>query len=92
MFKPVSVRALESYRLRVCFSDGVEGEVDLSHLAGQGVFQAWDGECPFESVAIGRNGELCWGEDLEICADVIYMKLTGKEDAFSKASTCVVNA
>ena len=38
MLRPVEVKALSDYRLWVRYSDGVTGEVDLSHLAGKGVF------------------------------------------------------
>ena len=39
--RPVAVRALEPYRVWLRYEDGGEGEVDLSHLAGDGVFTAW---------------------------------------------------
>ena len=42
MFKPVQVKALQGYKLWVKFSDGVEGEVNLSHLVGKGVFSKWN--------------------------------------------------
>lgn len=42
MLKPVSVKALPNYRLWLAFNDGVNGEVDLSDMAGRGVFKAWD--------------------------------------------------
>ena len=41
MLKPVEVRALDGYRLWLRYADGTEGEVDLSHLAGKGVFKVW---------------------------------------------------
>ena len=36
MIKPVAVKALVWFRIWVKFSDGVEGEVDLSHLRHKG--------------------------------------------------------
>ena len=41
MIKIIEAHAVDLYRLYVKFSDGAEGEVDLSALAGQGVFAAW---------------------------------------------------
>jgi hypothetical protein len=52
MIKIIEARVLDSYRLCVKFSDGVEGEVDLSALAGQGVFAAWSDPAFFERVQI----------------------------------------
>ena len=41
MNKVVDVRPLETYRVWVRFADGTQGEVDLSDLAGKGVFTGW---------------------------------------------------
>jgi hypothetical protein len=38
MYKVEDVKPLPEYRLRMRYSDGIEGVVDLSHLAGKGVF------------------------------------------------------
>ena len=37
---PVEVKALANYRLWLRYDVGAEGEVDLSDLAGRGVFSA----------------------------------------------------
>jgi len=55
MFKPIEVKALADYKIWVKYSDGVEGEVDLSHLAGKGVFKVWNDYSAFEKVYIGMN-------------------------------------
>lgn len=51
--RPVAAEARPNYRLWVRFEDGVEGEADLSDVAGRGVFQRWT-ETPseFAEVAI----------------------------------------
>ena len=41
MIRPKNVEAREGHRIWLEFSDGAAGEVDLSHLAGRGVFFAW---------------------------------------------------
>ncbi len=41
LYDVTAVRALKPYRIWVGFEDGLEGEVDLSDLAGRGVFQRW---------------------------------------------------
>ena len=50
MFKPVQVKPLPSYRLWLKYADGVAGEVNLSHLAGKGVFALWNDYAAFERV------------------------------------------
>ncbi len=78
MNRILQVTALPDTRLHVCFTDGVQGEVDLSHLSGRGVFAAWDDINFFRQVTIGKEGELCWGDQIDLCPDTIYMQLTGK--------------
>lgn len=86
MPRPIQVKPLENYRLWVKFSDGVEGVVDLSYLVGQGVFALWQDYRAFQQVHIGPSGELVWSEDIDICPDAVYLKITGQkpEDLFPK--------
>ena len=74
---PVEVGALEPYRIWLRYDDGVEGEVDLSHLAGDGVFVAWLDHSFFSAVRLGPCGSIVWGDDLDLCGDALYMKITG---------------
>ena len=78
MLKPVAVTALPKYKLRVEYTDGVTGEVDLSHLVGKGVFAAWNDRAAFEAVTIGDHGEFMWSDDIDLCSDAIYLEITGK--------------
>ena len=50
MIRPVEVRPLARYGIWLRYEDGTEGEVDLSHLAGKGVFSAWEQEGVFAQV------------------------------------------
>ena len=40
--QPVAVEARGGLRIWIRFQDGEEGEIDLSDLAGMGVFKAWE--------------------------------------------------
>lgn len=78
MFRIVDAKPLPGFKLRLRYSDGAEGVVDLSHLAGKGVFQAWDRSGAFEDISIGSAGEIRWGDAVDLCPDALYMQLTGK--------------
>ena len=78
MIKPISVTASSNYRIHIAFSDGVEGEVDLSALAGQGVSEAWKEQGFFERVHLGIGRQIRWSDEIELCPDAVYMRLTGK--------------
>ncbi len=78
MVRPTEVAALGDYRIWIQYSDGSAGEVDLAHLAGRGVFSAWEDRRYFEDVCLGPAGAIAWGEDIELCPDALYMQVTGK--------------
>lgn len=76
--RPIEVRALPGFRIWLRYDDGTEGEVDLSDLAGRGVFKAWDDAMFFGSVRLGSHGAIEWGTDIDIYPDAMYLRLTGK--------------
>ena len=78
MVRPIEVAALAGFRIRVRYSDDTVGEVDLSHLAGRGVFQAWNDPRCFERVHLSPAGAVAWGDEIELGPDALYMQLTGK--------------
>jgi len=78
LIKLLQVKALPGYRIYLEFSDGTKGEVDLSDLAGNGVFQVWKDYNFFEKVHIGDHREIKWNDEIELCADSLYLRVTGK--------------
>lgn len=78
MYKPISVKPLPEYKLWLEYSDGISGEVDLSHLVGKGVFRYWDDYANFEQVYIGKSGEIAWSDEIDLCPDALYMRIVGK--------------
>jgi hypothetical protein len=73
------VDALEGYRLKLFFSDGETGEVDLSDLVGRGVFAAWKDYAEFRKVTTGEYGDLVWPSGVDLCPDALYFRMTGKK-------------
>lgn len=86
LINPVKVQPRTNYHIYLEFSDGTKGEVDLSDLAGNGVFQVWNDYDFFEKVHIGDHREIKWDDEIELSADSLYLRLTGKspEELFSK--------
>ena len=84
MMKITEAKALEGYKLELKFADGIHGVVDVSYLVGQGVFALWNDFEAFRKVRIGTSGELIWNDQVDLCPDSLYMKITGKrpEDVF----------
>lgn len=94
MLKIIKAEPLSGYRLRLHYADGVMGEVDLSHLVGKGVFRIWADPAAFARVSIGSGGEVRWGDEVDLCADALYLELTGKraEDVFPILNKALVDA
>ena len=76
---PVAIEPRSGYRLWVRFDDGAEGEIDLSQRAGRGVFSIWHDEGVFETATITQHRTIAWSEDAELCADAVYLQITGRK-------------
>jgi len=86
LIRPVRVEARPNYHIYLEFSDGTKGEVDLSNIAGKGVFQVWNDLDFFATVHLGDHREIKWDDEIELSADSLYLKITGKtsEELFPK--------
>ena len=76
--KVVDVKTLPGYRILVEFNDGVRGQLDLSGLVGKSLFKSWDVPGYFDKVRVTSYGTIAWDDDLEFCAESMYMDITGK--------------
>ena len=76
--RPTAVEPREGNRIWLEYSDGSAGDVDLSHLAGGGVFEVWNDRAYYAAVRITEYDAIAWGDELELCPDALYMQLTGK--------------
>ena len=75
---PIEIKPLDGYKIWLRYEDGVEGEVDLSDVAGKGVFAAWNDRAFFESARLDEYGDIAWGDEIGLCQDALYMEITGK--------------
>lgn len=78
--RPTAVAPLSGYRIWLHYADGVEGEVDLSHLADNEAFDQWRDRRFFRSVNLRPDGVVYWGDgnDIALCSDALYLELTGQ--------------
>ena len=78
MIRPIEVNPRPHYRLQLRYSNGVTGEVDVSHLVGQGVFKAWEDESFFLKARLTPYGAVAWDGEIELCGDALYLQLPGR--------------
>jgi hypothetical protein len=84
MHKITNAKVLQNYKVELEYDDGRHGIVDLSYLAGKGVFSLWNDYDEFLKVKIGSSGELLWNDQVDLCPDSLYLKITNQkpEDLF----------
>ena len=76
LYQIEEAEARPNYRLWVRFSDGVEGEVDVSALVGKGVFSAWEDPEVFRSVTVDdESGTVIWPGGLDLAPDALYKEI-----------------
>lgn len=69
---------LNGYKLFVEFSDGIQGEINLSKWVGKDVFAEWNNKQNFDRVTITKGGKLHWTDDIEMDPDAFYLQLINK--------------
>jgi len=74
LYDVVEVVAKENFKLWVRFEDGLQGEVDLSELAGKGVFRRWvDNPTEFSQARVDpESGTVVWPGGLDVAPDRLY--------------------
>jgi len=79
LYDIVEVEARAGFRVWVRFEDGVQGEVDLSDLAGRGVFRRWlDSPSEFAQVRVDpESGTIVWPGGLDVAPDRLYAEIAG---------------
>jgi hypothetical protein len=78
MKKITAFKVLDNYRVWLCFDDGAEGEIDLTHLVGQGVFAVWRDYEFFRQAFVADYGALTWPGELDLCPDSLWLQVTGR--------------
>jgi len=92
MIRIAQAVATEGLKLKLTFENGVSGTVDFSELAKSTLLGPLTNDEFFENVTIVRDGRaLAWGEELEICADSLFLRITGKkaEEIFPKTKAAL---
>lgn len=76
-WRVVYVTALEGFRLRVGFVDGLEGVVDMSalvHSPSAGVFAQLANPADFAEVFV-EHGAVTWPGELDLAPDAMYREI-----------------
>lgn len=64
---------LGGYRLRLSFSNGTSGEIDIATLIGfTGALAPLANPAVFHRATIDERGALCWPGDIDLDSNVLY--------------------
>lgn len=74
----MEVERRERFKTWIRYSGGAEGEVNLSHLACGSVIEARNDRSCLKAVHIPECDAIAWGDQIELCPDALYMRLTGE--------------
>lgn len=73
-----AVEARPKHRVWLRFADGLEGEIDLSELAGKGVFASSEDPAEFAKVFVDEDtGTIAWPGGIDLAPDALYQELAG---------------
>lgn len=76
----IACKAKPNYILWVRFSDGIEGEISVADLVGQGVFKAWESQGFWESAHINQESEtVTWGDEIDLDPYVIKQEILNSQ-------------
>ena len=78
MIKATQVQALGGHRLRVEFSDGSGGEIDLSDRLFGPVFEPLRDPDAFARVEVDEFGALSWPNGADLAPDALHARIAGR--------------
>lgn len=82
MRRVIAVEPLSNNMLRLSFSDGLCGEVDLSDMIGQGVFEALADPAEFAKVYVDpETHTVAWPGGIDLCPDSLYDDVLSRQKA-----------
>lgn len=71
MRKIVKVKSLDDYKLELTFDNNVVKIKDMKPHLEKGVFKRLKDKAIFNTVKVSFD-TICWGEDIDLCADFLY--------------------
>jgi hypothetical protein len=89
LYDVIEVKALTGFKIWVRFEDGLEGEADLSDLAGRGVFRRWTQD-PSEFLQARvdpESGTVVWPGGLDVAPDRLYQDIARSAPTVSRRSS-----
>ncbi|MCX6345039.1 MAG: DUF2442 domain-containing protein [Armatimonadetes bacterium] len=82
MHRVASVEPIENCRLRISFTDGLVGEVDLSEMVGKGVFEVLANPDEFAKVYVDEETHtVAWPGGIDLCPDSLYQDVLSQQKA-----------
>lgn len=73
---PVFVKAVGNSKIFLKYSDGMEGELQLSYLKEKSGYEILKDSSAFGNVFIDEiSKDICWDKNISICKNAVYKQL-----------------
>ncbi len=73
---PVFVKAVGNSKIYLKYSDGMEGELQLSYLKEKPGYEILKDSSAFGNVFIDEiSKDICWNKNISICKNAVYKQL-----------------
>ena len=72
--KIVKAIALENYKIKIVFDDGLEKIIDLENKLEKGIAKELKNKDVFEDIRVGSSGEIYWANGFDLCPVTLRME------------------
>jgi len=72
--KIVKALALENYKVKIFFDDGLEKVIDLEKKLGKGIAKELKNKDTFKNIRVGSSGEIYWSNGFDLCPVALRME------------------
>jgi hypothetical protein len=69
-----NVTANADFTLSIIFTNGEKGIFDVKQFFHLPVFRPIQNMSVFKKVTVGNGQTVCWGTDIDICPDTVYIE------------------
>jgi Protein of unknown function (DUF2442) len=73
----IDYKILDNYSIWLKYDDGVNGVIDLSDYLNYPVFAPIKNVEFFNKLKIEEGRNVFWNDELDLCPDALYIKITG---------------
>jgi hypothetical protein len=72
--KIVKAIALDNYKIKIVYDDGLKKIIDLENKLEKGIAKELQNKDVFEDIKVGSSGEIYWSNGFDLCPVTLRME------------------